>query len=196
MTSITNDKHIKFVLENYADISALDEMMEHAQSKVPDILKKLVHKCINELDQELDNLDMIIDEDKDWYSSSLYDPDKEIGLFFGCGGDFDYMFFGDDPDGAPYLYLFVETEGVKKRERKAYIDKEFAKIANQKIKAKFRKAGIVAQKKDYDEPYLLTYPLYQEINIETIKDKEKLTKDVKKAVLDFTNVVLKMYSEK
>ena len=185
MNSITNDKHINFVLENFTNISALDEMVTHAKSKVPDILEKLVHKCIEELGQELDDLNMIIDGDY-WYNSALYDTDKESGLFFGCEGGYDYLFDGADQDDAPYLYFAVEIEGVKKRERKAYIDEKFSKIENQKLKSQLRKVGIVAKKKDYDDPELLVYPLYREINLTTIMDKERLVKSVKKAILKFT----------
>ncbi len=175
------------MLENFTNISALGELVAHAKSKVPDILEKLVHKSIEELGQELDDLNMIIDDDY-WYNSALFDRDKDSGLFFGCVGGYDYLFDGADQDDAPYLYLFVETEGIKKRERKAYIDKKFSKIENQKLKAKLRKVGIIAKKKDYDDPELLVYPLYREINLTTIMDKEKLIKSVKKAILNFTKI--------
>jgi len=196
MTSVTTDKHINFVLENYADISAIEEMLVHARNNLSGIIEKLVQRCIRELEEEFATNNVVIDDAMDWYSETQYNPEKGVGLYFGCEGNFGYMLDGGDPDDAPYLYLLVDTTGVKKRERKENIDREFAKISRPKFKAKLRKEGIVVESKDYDEPYLLSYPLYREINFNTIMDKEKLVKAVKKAILNFTNIVMRNYPSK
>ena len=196
MNSITTDKHVQFVLENYADISSLDELVMHAKSKVPGILEKLVHKCIDELEEQLQELGMEIDSSKDWYNPDMYDSNKGTGLYFGCAGNFDYMFDGDDPDNAPYLYLRIATDGIKTKKGKIkYVDEQFAKISDKKIRAKFKKSRIAIEEIDYDDSYMLSYSLFREINLQTIMDKENLVKAVKKAILSFTNVVMRSYPE-
>lgn len=189
MNAITNDKHIKFVLENYDDISAIDELLTHAKSKLPDILQKLVHKCIDELEEELNELGMKVDSDMNWYNPSLYDEARGIGLYFGFAGDSNYLFDGEDPDGAPFLYLKVETYGIKtKKAKKKCIDEHFAKISDKKLRLQLKKKEIVVEEMHYDDPELLTYPLYREINLRTVIEKEKLIKKVKRAILTFTKI--------
>jgi hypothetical protein len=131
-----------------------------------------------------------------WYNPDMYDSNKGTGLYFSCEGSFDYMFTGEDPDDAPSLYFHIATDGIKTKKGKSkYVDEQFAKISDKKIRAKFKNSHIAIEEIDYDDSYMLSYPLFREINLQTIMDKENLVKAVKKAILSFTNVVIRSYPE-
>lgn len=193
MKSITSDKHINFVLENYSDIRALNELLTHSRAKVPNIVENLVKKCIRELTFELEDIGLEVDSEMDWSHPDMYD-DKGNCMFFGVEGDFGYMLSSDEPDAddSPYLYFYIHIERMTKKNSKAFIDKEFEKLSG-KVRSGLRKAGITISEKDYETPYLLKYPLYREINFESVMNKELFVKAVQDSVLDFTKRVLKIY---
>ena len=190
-----NDKYVSFVIENYEDIKALFEIYDHAEEKFFSLLKSEVKGYIYDVINQMED---VLYEDDDgegwpwWYSPKVLDYEADTGLYAGWYqvNKKTASFPSGNPEDASYLYIAVSaTRYKKKSDKKEYIDKWVGIINKNSKKIKEKGCKIVIPV-DYEDPYLVKYPLHREINMTTLANKERFEKLVKKAVRNFTELYL------
>lgn len=184
--NITKDKYIDFFIENFADIQALIEISNYSKSNLPSILDKEMHSYIPDTDFN-NNIDFqFADDTVYWFDSEYHNIEQDKGPFFGYSSQWKSLFDGNDPGDASFLYLCVGTGHIKQKyKQKEYIDtivKTLKKKSNELRKGKINFVNDI----DYDDPYILKYPLHREFNMVTLQDREKLKKTVQRVITNFT----------
>jgi hypothetical protein len=198
MSLIKNDKYLRFVMENFSEITAMLDILEYAEKKLPSIINQAIEATFRELEGDyFDEQGLKVKyESKSqeiwWGDPQIYDLDKYVGPFFGLEKATTLRSIsGNDPDIAPILYLYVNTGDSKERD-KAYIDQWIAKLDTHR--SKLRKTGLLLwyddSRFDYVNDTLIYYPLNKEINMETIKDIDNFERGLREAVVMFTSSIL------
>ena len=187
--SISKDKYIAFFIDNYSDIEALHEISDHAKSNIPSLLDREMKNYIREID--FDNVEVRFDDGTVWWCDpELYDLEQEKGPYFGYESKWDSLFSGNDPEDASYLYLYIDIGNLKqKTKKKEYIDQWVTVLKKESNKLKKLKINFVASV-DYDDPYILKYPLHREVNMVNIADRAKFKKVVQETIKIFTSTCL------
>jgi hypothetical protein len=207
MDTITNNKYVKFVIENYEDIKAMQEIYEYAQENLPKLVNDEIVDTIIELEESYfkeTGLEVERDVGGVWWSApERYDTSEEKGVFFGfesniiTGITWSNLCKGV-PDDTAYLFVYVHTGNIKGMTNKQeYIDqwRELLKAKRREL----RKKGILPwfddDEFDYTDPYILYYPLYKEVNMNTIANRENFRRGVQDAVKLFISTVLPILRE-
>ena len=183
---ITKDKYIDFFIENFSDIQSLIEISNHAKSNLPSILDKEMHSYLSDTDFN-NNIEVKFEDGEVWwFDSEHYSIEQDKGASFGYESQWESLFDGNDPGDASFLYLYVNTGNIKQKyKQKEYID-SIIEILRQKSN-ELRKAKInFVNDIDYDDPYILKYPLHREVNMVALKDREKLKKMIQRVIKSFT----------
>ena len=171
-------------------LSAIIEISNHAKSNLPSLLDKEMHNYLADIDFG-NNIDIHFEDGEVWWcNNQIYDSEKDQGSSFGYESQWHSLFDGNDPGDASYLYMYINVGNIKQKyKQKEYIE-SIVKILKQKS-TMLRKSKInFINDIDYDDPYILTYPLHREFNMVTLKDRDKLRKTVQLIVKSFTSKCL------
>lgn len=199
---ITNDKYIRFVIENYVDIQALLEIIDYTSKTLPDLANREVVDAIFELEISYfkDNgLDISHTKEELWWC----DPDiyEAEGVYFGFENTITWANLGEsdllsgiyDQGFPPYLFLYIDLDYVpKKRGKIEHINRWIAILkANRR---ELRQEDVVLwfdrDEFDYSYPYLAGYSLHKEINMDTIANRSTFRKQIQEATKRFTSALL------
>jgi hypothetical protein len=204
MTAITNDKYMQFVIDHYTEIQALNELVQYTEERLPHIIRDEIIEAILELeDSYFHEQGLKVDHDKShwevwWYDPTIYSWATGTGPYFGFWYrylNWDHLETTDREEAADF-YLFIDTTGVKKTQN-IYVDQWIGLL--QTNETKLRKTDLLlgyrAEGFDHTDPYLITYPLYKELKIEAIKDRENFRYQIQEAVKTFTSAILPILRE-
>lgn len=189
--SISKDKYVSFFIDNFNDFEALNEIAEHAKSKIPILLDQEMKNYITEIDTLLENVEVHIEKNEIWWCDpDLYDLNQYKGPFFGYESHWGSLFSGNDPTDASYLYMYLDVGDIKQQlKKKEYIDSWIDKLKSQSNKIK--KSNIIfVSPVDYKYPFILKYPLHREVDMVSIKDRAKLKDTVQATIRSFTSTIL------
>jgi hypothetical protein len=193
MNTITNDKYVNFLIENYDDITALNEIVEKAKEKLKEIIDNKFKNTLKDLEQI--SFDMFVNvKEKWWCDKNFYDEDKNVGLFLKCKLDLDTIFSESDPDDASYLSLEIDMMGINKNKKKKYFDEWIDHFKAHKSEINENK--IIFKNPKIDETIILKYPLNKEVNMQTILNNEMFDKNIHDAVKKFTLTVINILRKK
>ena len=195
--SLYKDKYISFVINNYQDIKALFEIYDHAKTNIPSLIDREMNSYIEEIKFEFENV--YCDGDGEghlwWCDPEIYDLEQEKGPFISYKPRWSSLFSGNDPEDASFLYVYVDVGNLKqKSKKKEYIDKWIDVFRKESKKLKKQQCNIVYPV-DYDDPYLVKYPLHREVNMATLADREKLKESVQKTIRTFTENYLSIIKD-
>lgn len=203
MSTITTDKYIQFVIENYSDIQALQEIIQHAEDRLPSLVNHEVEAAILELTDSYfsgQGLELQITNDEPeiwWYAPSMYDINKLEGLYFG----FEYSIEWSNiiqglPEDYATLYLYVDVPDSKsEKARQEYIRRWITTL--RASEAKLRKSGLILWYNqpnfDWTYPYLVGCSLQKEISIAALADRESFYTGIQTVVKTFTSTLLPIF---
>lgn len=205
MASITDNKYMQFVINHYPEIKSLNDLVEYTRKNLPPLVSRELVQAILDLEYDYfrENGLYVANEKSQqavwWCDQKIYDMEAHIGPFFGFQYDLDWFDIeARDPEDAIDLYLYVATEGIKSTKAKyAYIDQWIEILRANEMK--LRRSGLILwykdQSLDYSDPYLVSYPLYKEMRLETISEKENLRQQFQEAVKTFTTTILPILRE-
>ena len=188
--TITKDKYINFFIENFSDIQALIEISNHSKSNLPSLLDKEMHIYLSDIDFP-DNIDIKFEDGEVWWlDTEHYNIEQEKGPYFGYESQWESLLNGNDPGDASFLYLYVDTGKIKQKyKQKEYIDSIIKTLKKRTSELKKTKINFINDV-DYDDPYILKYPLHREFNMTTLKDRKELKLMVQSVVKRFTSECL------
>ncbi len=205
MSSIaSNDKYMQFVIDHYDEIKGLNDLVEYTQKKLPPLISREIIQAIFELEGKFEEQGVLVDEEKAqqeiwWYDPNLYDKKTGTGPFFGFWYNLNWSSINvDDPEEADDLFLYIEADSIKgNKARYEYIDQWIALMKMHELK--LRKSNFLLWYKDksfdYDEPYLVSYPLHKVIRLEEMADTEKFRRQIQEAAKLFTSTLLSILRE-
>lgn len=186
-----------FVIENYSDIKALEDIVTYTQERLPRLVNNEVASAILELESTYfadQGCQVERDPGKEiwWGHPQIYNLAANQGLFFEFAHDVTWLnLWEGNPDNAPYLFLYANTHEGTKKSRIYYVD-QWVKVLKAK-KHELREKGIILQSEvglDYDDPLLASYPLHQEINMTTLTNLQGFRQQIQAAVKTFTSTLL------
>jgi len=137
MEPVTKDKYLSFVIQHYNDIQALNELVDIAKSKFPQVVDRAVGDAIYALKSSFlrdQGLKVVVDKYEVWWSDvELYDDESGIGPYFSYefgseSSKWKWIASEDPADAreAGYLCLYVETTGLSKKEKATTVEKWFS----------------------------------------------------------------------
>lgn len=125
------DKYLNFLIKNYSDIRAFEEVVGVAKKKLPEWVDAEVVDAILELRSSFfEQHELKVEKHKYgpwWYDPGVYskgEPERHTGWYFmfGTGSGWESL-FSNDRSHAPDIHLSVATDGISSRaERKKYVD--------------------------------------------------------------------------
>ena len=195
--SLYKDKYISFIIDNYQDIEALLEIYEHAKRNIPSLIDREMNRYIEDIKFEFENVHC--DDDGEGHlwccDPEIYDVKQEKGPYISYESRWDSLFSGNDPEDASFLYVYVDVGNLRqKSKKKEYIDKWTDVFKKESKRLKKQQCNIVCPV-DYDDPYLVKYPLHREVNMAALADREKLKENVQKAIRTFTENYLSIVKD-
>jgi hypothetical protein len=194
------DKNIKFVVENYDEILALQKIVKHTEKNLSDWLNKSFKQAVIDMDKFFDQQGLHLElEESDppewfyWYDPEKYDSRREIGPYFAFDyNKWDYIFDEEAPDidKSANLYVELDMEEVGKKKKEALFKKIITKISNPG-NIKVLKSNKIRICKDFniDEPRIFEYSLAYDINMKTLNNNN-LTAIIQNAIKRFTSSTL------
>lgn len=200
MSSIAgNDKYIQFVIDHYDEIKGLNDILEYTRKKLPPLVSREIVEAIFELEDKFREQGVLVDEEKAdqeiwWHDPNLYDMKTTTGPFFGFWYNLDWSSINvNDPEETNNLFLYVEADSIKdNKARYEYIDQWITLLKIHELK--LRKSNFLLWYKDknfdYDEPYLVGYPLHKVIRLEKMAATENFRLQIQEAAKVFTSTLL------
>ena len=201
MLKITGDPYVDFVIERVDEIRSLQELWEHAKTKLPEWLDDRVHAAILDLPQgwlEEHGLERTpADGETIWYDPALYDHDEDheerqgLCMAYGaCSSSWTLDgLLSACPEPSKELYLFCYPTGSNQKLRKSDIESWKEQFTAAKKQLARKHVGVTLED-DEEGIYLASYDLKGVVNRATLLDPDKLTKSVQQAVVEFTEAVL------
>ena len=194
------DSYTSFVVKNYENILALNQLVDHAKTTLPDIIDKMIQDAIIGIDDKIFAKSTFYLESKNddfwWTDLRLYNIHKYTGAYISYSENFKKLFesISLDPDDSLYLYLGVDTESLSTKPAKnKYID-QYKKVINKlENKKRLNKAMVIVNEyADHKDDELLKFMLNKEINIKTILNENQFNKNLQEAVCKFTSLVFEI----
>lgn len=192
---ITQNKYVKFYLENYIEIENLEEILEMGRKKLPGIIDNFIISTIKNMKSDLIRMGLVFKEKDDgellWYHKDHYNEEEETGLYINYekDGNFWKCLTSTNMEDYNCLGLCRSGKGSRKSNRIKDVKKWSKKLENN-IKILSENKIQLNTDIDDEEDYLLYYYLNKEVNLSALKDSEKLKKNIKKAVINFTDTVM------
>jgi len=195
------DKYLEFLIKNYSDIRAFQEVVDIASKKLPEWVDNQVADAVLELRHTFFRQQKLEVETFQgapwWYDSRVYSKgegtdEKHKGWFFMIDGGGWKTLFQRDSEDPPFLYLSVATDGIGRRvDKNRYVDR-WASLLRPRAN-KLRRDGIDVvdvEEVDYNEPYLAWYFFYREVSMDILSKPGELHRRIQNAVKKFTMAVL------
>lgn len=201
MKLITEDKYLDFVINNYHDIIAVNQLVALAKDKLPEWVNRHVRDIIYDLRTSFYS-DLKLECDYNdgeiwWFDKDLYDDNSEKGIYFETGLDFKWdELVAQARDDGGWLYLYLQTGKMKKKEAEQRLKLWQNHLEDNK--QKLVSVGIVLRPYDDDAYILAAYYLVDIVNIDIIRES-KFPESLIEAVKKFTSAllpVLKSFNEK
>jgi len=192
--SITGgDKYVQFVIDNFNDIEAMNEIYEHALNKLPNLIDNAVIESLYGLADYFEKQGFKFNFEEGefaWWDRKFFaDDDDAPGPYFGyeVGEIKKWSTSEDDNNICFYVYIYVDS--IKKvAERKNFVKKWETKL--KKNKGILQSKGVSLREDiDYNDPYVAYYYLNREVNMETIGQQDELLEKVKAAAKEFTSTM-------
>jgi hypothetical protein len=193
MGCITDNKYLRFYIENYDNILALNEIIGHSEAKLPQVVVDEVKDIILGMKSGyFDQNNLKVDSDNDylwWYDEELYNPDEEQGVYFLIDVGELYDIISSQGQGA-FLFVAFGTYGIYKKDKT-----EFIKSWQKFLQINSRRFGPedITIHKDYessDWDYLAEYNPKGVLTMKTLADKDKFRQNIQTAVQTFTDALL------
>jgi len=193
---VWEDMFVEFYINNYNNINSLKEIIVIVEAQLPSLLDKEIDNALNEIDFEPEIQRELIGDEFCWFDPNLYESDEDKGVYCGISSSWKSIFEGNDPADASYLYLYVGTGELKQQsKRKEMVTPPANQIKKERSRF-LQKKIIVVNPIDYDDPYLLKYPLHREVNMEALGNRENMNKALQRAIKNFTDVTLSVLKNK
>lgn len=202
METMTTDRLLKFVIEDYSNIKSLEGVLDLAKVQLPNVVRNKVRDILLGMKKELPNVNFNQDDDFIWwYDEAFYKEDEESGLWFGFDlGDLDWEYLTTtEREHKHPFYLYLSVPG-KKGTKAQQIDKWMQRMKAHRTVLEDNNIVLEPHKADSwfgeDSAYLLAYYPVKEIHIDKLKDAGEFRKGVQRAAKKFTDVVLKVLRQK